>query len=335
MKLNILDQSPIIASATASDAIHETLRLAAAADTMGYHRYWVAEHHNTRSFASASPEILLGRIASLTQRMRVGSGGVLLSLYSPLKIAEQFRMLETLFPARIDLGLGRASGADPATTRALQPHLATAEDGFGRVRELIGYMRKDANTSTSFSEIHAVPPIDSLPEYWILGTSPASARFAADNGLPYAFGSFINNEHCIAALQTYHQHFRPSRLLERPYVALAVFVLAAESDTAARRLVKSSELWVTQTFVHGRNIPFPRMEEAEAHHYDLREQFVLEIRRQAAVYGDVEQVAERLQQLVASLAVNELTIVTICEHFEDRLRSYQLLAEALLDTPQS
>lgn len=329
MKFSILDQSPVSEAGSARQAVDETLNLVCEAEARGYYRYWVAEHHNTRSFASASPEILMGRIASITERIRVGSGGVLLGHYAPLKVAEQFRMLETLFPGRIDMGLGRAGGSDKRTVKALQSGVSDGSDAFARVDELLAYLQKSAPQRSDYNEVHAAPAIDSIPEPWILGTSPASARYAAERGLRYSFGSFINAEHCITALQTYHQHFRPSAYLQKPYSQLAVFALCAESEREAQKLAGSTELWLVQSFVHGRNIPFPPAAKAAEYRYGLPERFVLDMRRQSAIIGNPAQVAERFALLARQLAVDEFAVVTITERYEDRLASYRLLAEAL------
>lgn len=332
LKLSILDQSPVSEGTTPASAIRQTLSLAAAAETFGYHRYWVSEHHNTNSFASASPEILLGRIASLTQRIRIGSAGVLLTLYSPLKIAEQFNMLETLFPGRIDLGIGRAGGSDAKTLKALHPD-AQSEDTFAKFDDMISFMDNNVPGPLHFRNVNASPLIENTPQFWVLGSSPASAEYAATRGLPYSFANFINAEYCIPALQTYHQHFRPSRFLKAPYVNLAVFALCADSEKEANRLAKSSELWVVKSFLRRENVKFPDQATAESVSYHPQERLVLAYRRKSSYIGSAGQVSAALAETAKQLAVNELTIVTITPEYEDRLRSYELLADAFELTP--
>lgn len=325
MKLSILDQSPVTDGITYQEAINRTLKLAWEVNNLGYHRFWVSEHHNTKSFASASPEILLGRIASLVGKIRVGSGGVLLSHYSPLKVAEQFCMLELLYEGRIDLGIGRAGGGDALTNRALNPNMLEEDNTFKKYDELISFI--DMNGLPE-RRISAVPRIKSIPELWVLGTSPASAVYAAERGLPYAFGSFINDEHCVNAIKTYHQKFKQSRHLEKPYVNLAVYVICAETKEEAERLAKSSELWFVKTFVRKENVPFPTNNEAKEAVYTPEEKLALEVRRNGTVIGSAEEVKNKLEQLAKELDISEFTIVTITAEFMDRLKSYRLLSEA-------
>jgi luciferase family oxidoreductase group 1 len=325
MKLNILDQSPVTEGITHQEAINRTLKLALEAEKLGYNRFWVSEHHNTKSFASASPEILLTRIASLTKNVRVGSGGVLLTHYSPLKIAEQFCMLETLFPGRIDLGIGRAGGGDAFTSRALNPNMPNDDETFKKFVELISYIDQKKFPNR---RVNAVPSIESLLELWVLGTSPTSALYAAGRGLPYSFGSFINEEHCVESIKTYHQNFQSSKYLDKPYVNHAVYVVCAETKEEAERLAKSSEFWFIKTFVRRENVPFPTNDEAEKTVYTPEEKLVLEIRRKGTIISSVDYVKNKLEQLEKELIINEFTIVTITADFEDRLKSYQLLADA-------
>lgn len=325
MKLSILDQSPVVTGTSYEEAINRTLKLAQEADKLGYHRFWVSEHHNTKSFASASPEILLTRIASLTNNIRVGSGGVLLTHYSPLKVAEQFCMLENLFPGRIDLGIGRAGGGDAFTNRSLNPNMLNDDETFNKYNELISYLEQ---TTTLNKRVKAVPQINSIPELWVLGTSPASALYAAERGLPYSFGSFINDEQCIQSMQMYHQKFTPSKHLAEPYVNHAVYVICAETDDEALRISKSSELWFVKSFLRREDIPFPTNEEAKNADYSLQEEMILSVRRKGTIIGSVDEVKNKLEQLAKELVINEFTIVTITADFEDRIKSYRLLSEA-------
>ncbi len=324
MRLSILDQSPVVAGTSYEEAINRTLKLAQEADKLGYHRFWVSEHHNTKSFASASPEILLTRIASLTNNIRVGSGGVLLTHYSPLKVAEQFCMLENLFPGRIDLGIGRAGGGDAFTNRALNPNMLDDDDTFNKYDELITYLEQ---TTTLNKRVKAVPQIDSIPELWVLGTSTASAVYAGERGLPYSFGSFINDEQCIQSMQMYHQKFTPSKHLAKPYVNHAVYVICAETDDEALRISRSSESWFVKSFLRREDIQFPTNEEAKNPDYSSQEEMILAVRRKGAIIGSVDEVKKKFEQLAKDLVINEFTVVTITADFEDRLKSYQLLAE--------
>ncbi|HMS33804.1 MAG TPA: LLM class flavin-dependent oxidoreductase [Ignavibacteria bacterium] len=325
-KLNILDQSPVIKGHTPNEAIHQTIELAKLADELGYHRYWVAEHHNSSSFASASPEILMSAIASNTKKIRVGSGGVLISHYSPLKIAEQFNMLQSLYPGRIDLGIGRAPGGDGNIIKALR---TSNENAFTKTTELINYL-KCSSESKPFDVVSAVPEGESIPEIWILGTSPDSALFAAENGLAYTFGSFINDEYMLQCFQSYYQNFKPSLFLKEPYLNLALFSITGKTNEDALRIAKCSEYWLSQTFLQGKNIPFPDEDTALKHNFSIEEKMLIEYRRRSAVIGDSETVSRKLKELVKKYAIHELTIVTINSDFEERKNSYKLLYEVML-----
>lgn len=327
MNLSILDQSPVVMGTSYEEAINQTLTLAKEADKLGYHRFWVSEHHNTKAFASASPEILLTRIASLTSNIRVGSGGVLLTHYSPLKVAEQFCMLENLFPGRIDLGIGRAGGGDAFTNRALNPNMSNDDETFKKFDELISFI--DQKNSPE-KRVKAVPQINSVPELWVLGTSPASAVYAGERGLPYSFGSFINDEQCVQSMQMYHQKFTPSKHLAEPYVNHAVYVICAETNDEALRISRSSEFWFVKSFLRREDIPFPTNEEAKNPDYSSQEEMILDVRRKGTIIGSLDEVKNKLEQLAKKLVVNEFTIVTITADFEDRLKSYRLLSEAFI-----
>ncbi len=325
IKLNILDQSPVIKGHTPGEAILQTLELAKLAEELGYSRYWVAEHHNSRSFASASPEILMSALGSNTKKIRIGSGGVLISHYSPLKIAEQFNMLQSLYPGRIDLGIGRAPGGDGNIIKALR---TSNENAFTKTKELIDHLNHSSGSKQHMT-VSAVPEGLNMPEIWILGTSPDSALFAAENGLPYAFGSFINDEYMLQCFQSYYQNFKPSLFLKEPYLNLALFSITGETMEDALRIAKCSEYWLSQTFLKGMNIPFPDEETALKHNFSIEEKMLIEYRRRTAVIGDAETVSKKLNELVKKYAIHELTIVTINSNFEERKKSYRLLYEAM------
>src|SRR5581483_3617199 len=244
MRLSVLDQSPIPQGSTGADALHNTLDLARLADSLGYHRYWVAEHHGGPMLASASPEALIGPIAASTRAIRVGSGGVMLPHYSPLKVAETFTMLAALFPGRIDLGLGRASGTDPLTTFALQRdrRQASPDDFPQQLAELLAYFEDDLPDDHPFQRLAAtLPGLPALPVPWLLGSSPQSAIWAGQLGLPYAFADFINPGGAeIAAL--YRQQFRESDERPVPVVSVAVWAICAETTEEAQRLASSARM---------------------------------------------------------------------------------------------
>lgn len=315
MILNILDQSPVIEGSTYSEALKNTITLAKRADEWGYKRYWVAEHHSSNSFAGTAPEILIGKLCSETKNLRCGSGGVLISHYAPFKIAEQFSTLEALYPGRIDLGIGRAPGGDKSIIAALKSDLG----GFEKIDELINYFEDKGIAKAN-------PKAENIPELWILGTSPDSALYAAKRGLRYCFGSFINDEQRQVALQSYYTNFQPSKYLKEPYVNIAVFCIAADTQAEADKFAKASEYWLTQSFIHGKNIRFPKAETITSHKFSIEEQFLINYRRNSVFIGKNNEVKEKLEDFVKKIAAHELTIVTITEHEQDRLRSYELLA---------
>src|SRR3954470_19647789 len=243
-RLSVLDQSPISEGSTGPDALRQTVALAQLADALGYHRYWLAEHHGGAMLAGPSPEALIGPVAQATRRIRVGSGGVMLPHYSPFKVAETFSVLAGLFPGRIDLGIGRAAGTDGLTMYALQrDRREAAPDDFPQqLAELLAYYRRSLPTAHPFERLQdALPGAPEQPDVWLLGSSAQSAVWAAQLGLPYAFADFINNEGAgIAA--SYRERFEFSETLRSPRTAVAVWALAAETEEEARRLQASSRM---------------------------------------------------------------------------------------------
>lgn len=323
VKLNILDQSPVIEGISHEESVKQTIELAKYADKLGYHRYWVAEHHSSNSFASASPEILIPVIASNTKNIRVGSGGVLITHYSPFKIAEQFNLLQCMFNGRIDLGIGRAPGGDEGIIKALN---SRNENPFTKIRDLLNYLQSSSK-NIIHNNVKAVPVVSELPEIWILGTNPESALFAAENGLAYAFGSFINDEYQLKCFSTYYNYFKPSLYLDQPKLNLAMFVIASETDAEAEKAALCSQYWLTQTFLYGKNLPFPDKEKSLKHVFSAEEKFLIEHRKRSALICNADEAVQKLKVISEKYAVHELTIVTITSEFEDRKNSYRLLAE--------
>lgn len=327
--LSILDQSPISEGRSAAEALAETLALAEAADRMGYRRYWCAEHHNTRCFASASPEILIGKIAERTAGIRVGSGGVLLSHYSPLKVAEQFRMLNALYPGRIDLGIGRAPGSDQLTQRILQygPGALGSEHFPTQVHALIGFLTETFDPDHPFAESHAVPATEGLPELWLLGSSDQSAAIAAHLGCAFSGAHFINAEGGAEVMAEYRENFRASPRLSAPQGNVAVFVICADTAERARDLGMTRDLWRLK-LSQGLHDPIPTVERAKTYAYTDAERAEIDRNRHRHIVGTPEQVKARLDDIAAAYGVDELVVISITPEFKDRLRSYELLAEA-------
>jgi len=329
LALSVLDQSPVRARGTAAQAFAETLELARTAERLGYRRYWVAEHHATEGLAGAAPEILVARVAAETSSIRVGSGGVMLSHYSPLKVAETFRVLETLYPGRIDLGIGRAPGSDALTARALQagPGALPVEYFPTQVRDLLGYLGDGLPAEHPFARIHVTPEPAGRPEVWLLGSSDQSAMVAAYLGCAFSFAHFINDQGGPEVMAAYRERFRPSPHLAAPLGSIGIFVLVAETEAEADRLARSrdlSRLRLDQGYLG----PVPSIEEAEAYPYSREERLRIAFNRRRMVIGAPEQAKARLLELAEEYQVEELVVVTICYDFAARLRSYELLAEA-------
>jgi luciferase family oxidoreductase group 1 len=333
LTLSILDQSTVASGRTPPEAIRETLALAKLADQWGYQRYWLAEHHNSASHAGTAPEILVSAIAATTQRIRVGTAGVMLPHYSALKVAEQFKVLEAIAPGRIDLGVGRAPGSDGRTAFALNPNANEAADRFPQqVQELMGWLGDGLPVNHPFARVSAQPEGPTRPEVWILGSSDFGAQLAAYFGLPYCFAHFITEgAGSEEAMALYRDGFRahagqPGRLAE-PHGALAVFALTASTEAEAWRLFRSRELW---RLSRDRGVfpPLPSVEEAEAYGYSAEEQARVERMRARAIVGAPEQVMAKLAAVAAAHRAAEVAVLTPCHDPSARQASFRLLAEA-------
>jgi luciferase family oxidoreductase group 1 len=305
------------------------LELARYCDALGYHRYWVSEHHNSDSIVGTAPEVLIAAIAATTKQIRVGSAGVMLPHYSALKVAEQFRVLEAIAPGRIDLGVGRAPGSDRLTSLALNPYSNAAEEFPQQVRDLQDWLNAEPLVEGHpFQMIKAHPQGPTSPEIWMLGSSDYGARLAAHFGLPYAFAYFFTEGRGAAeAMQLYRAHYRPSERHARPYSAICVWALAADSEREARRLLMTREYWRIG-FEKNVRLPLVSPEEAAAYPYTDAERATLEALRQEAMVGTGEVVRAKLEEVAQRLEIDELVVVTWTYDKAARLRSYALLAEA-------
>jgi luciferase family oxidoreductase group 1 len=330
MLLSVLDQSPIPEGSTGAQALHNTLDLARLADALGYHRYWVAEHHGGPMLASASPEALIGPIAAATETIRVGSGGVMLPHYSPFKVAETFTILAGLYPGRIDLGLGRASGTDPLTTFALQRdrRQASPDDFPQQLAELLAYFSDTLPEDHPFRRLAGyLPGRPELPVPWLLGSSPQSAIWAGQLGLPYAFADFINPAGSeIAGL--YRERFEPSPDLAAPRTAVAAWALCAPSDEEAQHLAASSRMTL-RLLRRGELIPVPPPEKAVEFLAREGKSVSDATPGRRAIIGSPEKVRAGLETLAQEYGAEEVIVVTITHDHAARRRSYELLAEAI------
>jgi luciferase family oxidoreductase group 1 len=335
LRLSVLDQSPVKEGATGAQALHDTLDLAQLADRLGYTRYWVAEHHGGPMLAGPAPEVLIGPIATLTQRIRVGSGGVMLPHYSPLKVAEAFSVLAGLFPERIDLGLGRAAGTDPLTTFALQRDRrdAAPDDFPQQLVELLAYFNGTFPDGHRFGRLAAtLPGRPETPEPWLLGSSPQSAIWAAELGLPYAFADFIAPQgQSITA--DYRARFQPSERRREPRTIVAAWVLAADSEEEAAFLATSSRMAFTM-LRRGRLIAVPPPEKAVRFLESEGEKVGVPPAGRRTIVGAPDKVRAQVEQLADDYGADEVVVVTITHDHDARRRSYELLAQAF-DLPIS
>lgn len=329
MRLSVLDQSTAAAGRGQDAAIRESLALARACDALGYHRYWVSEHHNSGSIVGTAPEVLMAAIAATTTRIRVGSAGVMLPHYSALKVAEQFRVLEAIAPGRIDLGVGRAPGSDRLTAHALNPYANAADEFPQQVRDLDAWVSGEPLPANHpYRAINAHPTGPTRPELWILGSSDYGAHLAAHFGLPYAFAYFFSDGRGVEeALALYRANFRPSARLAQPQATICVWALAADSEAEARRLLMTREHW-RAGFEQGIRTPLLSPEAAAAHPYTDAERATIEALRRKAIVGTADQVATRLRELATRLALDELVVVTWTYDYAAREKSYALLAQA-------
>ena len=328
MILSILDQSPISEGSTGADALRNTLDLARLGDQLGYARYWVAEHHGTPMLACASPEVMIAAIGSRTTRIRVGSGGVMLPHYSPLKVAETFSILSALFPDRVDLGIGRAPGTDHATAFALQrDRRQPAPDDFPQqLGELLGYLEDRMPQGHPFARLSALPGRPHHPDVWLLGSSPQSALWAADSGLPYCFADFINPDGASYAAM-YRDRFCASETLAEPRVMVAGWAICAETNEEAQRIASSARM--TRTLLNeGRLIPVPPIDKALRFLAERGPNPDTVARPRRAIIGDPAAVKQGIQELAALYGAEEVMIVTITFDHAARRRSYELIAEA-------
>jgi luciferase family oxidoreductase group 1 len=328
IKLTALDQSPIRSGSSATEALQETVQLAQACENAGYNRYWLAEHHASSSYAGTAPEILVTRIAAATQHIRVGSGGVMLSHYSPLKVAETFSLLETLYPGRIDLGIGRAPGSDQLTAMALAYGSEIGVEYFPtRIADMLSLLGTSEPPTELFKRIKISPKPENPTEVWLLGSSDQSAHYASYFGLAFTFAHFIAPQGGEQVVKAYYNNFKPSEFNPSPKGSISVFVNCAETEKEARQLAKSRDLVLLRR-AKGERGAYPSVEEADAYDYTEQDMLVIEHNRSQSIYGNPQQCKKILTKMAQSFGVEELVILTICHDPLARVRSYELLAEA-------
>jgi luciferase family oxidoreductase group 1 len=335
LKLSVLDQSPVSDGFTAADALQNTIELARLADKLGYERYWIAEHHAIVTLASPAPEILIARIGAETAGIRIGSGGVLLPHYSPLKVAESFRMLHAMYPGRIDLGIGRApggSGLEAFALRRDRNDRIQNDDFEEQLLELLAFLHHAFPSEHPFARIKVSPHMPGAPEVWLLGSSSWSSAVAAKMGLPYAFAHFITPEETPGALEFYRSNFQASRDLAEPRAVIALGAICADTEAEAKRLYTSTQLHIRRIRLQRKRLPVPTPEQAIAELGSFAFGADPVVRGAGEwpryVVGAPEQVREELQRMATSLQVEEIMIIAVMHDYQARQRSYQLIAEA-------
>ena len=328
MRLSVLDQSPVISGLGARRAVEETLALARRVEALGYHRYWLAEHHSIAALADPCPEILLARLGAETKRMRVGTGGVLLPYYSAFRVAETFRMLEALYPGRIDLGVGRAPGGNLRTAQAVAGGaMPDARDFPEQVWQLREHFHGSLPDDHPFKRVRLQPEVDTAPEIWLLGSSEFSGALAAQLGLSFAFAHFINPNGGDAVSKDYRTNF-VSHGGSKPQVIVCTFAICAETEAEAERLAAPIDLRRLHMALDI-DTPIPTQEEAFQHKYSQEEKRYVQGQRARAVIGDVAHCKSRLTEMAERYAADEVMVLTITGDYASRMRSYELLSEAM------
>ncbi|BCB05345.1 LLM class flavin-dependent oxidoreductase [Bacillus sp. KH172YL63] len=331
IKLSVLDQSPISEGMSPQEALQHTVQLAKHTEKLGFERFWVSEHHDSTGLAGSSPEVLIAHLAQHTSRIRVGSGGVMLPHYSSYKVAENFRLLEALNPDRIDLGLGRAPGGMPMATMALHDGKPRDVNRYPeQIDDLLGYLTDSLPDTHPYQGLTAAPRISGMPEVWMLGSSPSSAMLAAQKGLPYTFAQFINGEGGPQYTEMYRNNFVPSEYAKEPKNIVAVFAVCAETDEEAERVASSIDLAILMIEQGMRSNGTPSPEKAAAYQYSPFEEMRVRENRKRMVVGNPKKVKEELLRLSEHYQTDEIMLVSITYDFQDKLKSFELIAKELL-----
>ncbi|WNB92850.1 LLM class flavin-dependent oxidoreductase [Bacillus sp. NEB1478] len=327
--LSVLDLAPLVEGGTASDSFKNTLNLAQHAERLGFNRYWLAEHHNMPGIASSATSVVIGYVAGGTNKIRVGSGGIMLPNHAPLVIAEQFGTLESMYPGRIDLGLGRAPGTDGLTAQALRRDLGNTGDDFPyQLDELRTYL--DPTLSPDNMKVRAIPGEGLNIPIWLLGSSGFSARLAGQLGLPFAFASHFSPDNTLPALELYRRNFKPSNVLDKPYAMVGVNVVAAETDEEAARLATSLQLQFLN-LVRGTPTPLkPPIDSIEGV-WSPYERSAIEQQLRTTIIGKHDTVKEKLQAFLDETQADEMIINGQIYDHEARLRSFEIISEIVND----
>jgi luciferase family oxidoreductase group 1 len=325
--LSVLDQTPIRRGSNAKEALQESIQLVKVAEDLGYTRYWISEHHNFAALATAAPEVLLARLGANTKRIRLGSGGIMLPNHSALKVAENFRLLEALYPGRIDLGIGRAPGGDRLTASQLNPsNTFDPKDYVSQIIALKAYLTDDASPGTVHEKVKAIPRIDTMPALWMLTSSGESAYLAANFGMALSFAAFINPVGGAEAIEAYRKMFQPSPQLAKPQASVGIFVFCGDTDEIVDRMqiVMDYRLF---NILRGKVDESPSYESVKDFTYSDDEWRHVLFNRQRMIVGTPDVVKEKMEKLASDYGVDEIVVATFAETAEDRIRSYELLTK--------
>ncbi|HMH24543.1 MAG TPA: LLM class flavin-dependent oxidoreductase [Puia sp.] len=326
IQLSVLDQTPIRRGSNATEALQESILLARLADRLGYTRYWLSEHHNTTTLAGASPEILIARLAAETHSIRLGSGGIMLPNHSTLKVAENFRLLEALYPGRIDLGIGRAPGGDRLTANLLNPSNSfDPQEYIRQIADLEAFLGDEATPGTMQGKVRAIPSIPTQPELWMLTSSGESAYLAAHFGMSLSYAQFINPLGASIAIRTYKEKFQPSASLTAPRASIGIFAFCSEDPQKVKE-VQAVMDYRLHSFEKGNYDQIPSYEVAKGYDYSPAEWQRVLFNRQRMVVGVPGYVREKFQDMTDGSGATEIVVSTFTDRPEDRLRSYELMA---------
>jgi len=327
LKLSVLDQTQIRKGSTANEALQDSIALAKAVDKLGYTRYWVSEHHNMNILACAAPEILIARLAAETSKLRFGSGGIMLPNHSALKVAENFRLLEALYPGRIDLGIGRAPGGDRLTSSLLNPsNTFSPQDYVQQIMDLKKFLSGDREEGTVHEKVSAIPSIATMPALWMLTSSGESAYLAAHFGMALSYAQFINPIGGAEAIHAYRKNFRPSLELDRPQTSVGIFVFCGDTEEKAKQVEAVMDFRFL-SIERGLTNESPSYETIKHHHYSPEEKIRIQQNRARMITGTPTEVKKKIIHLAKTLDVEEVVIATFADTAEDRLQSFYLISK--------
>ncbi|MCM3782728.1 LLM class flavin-dependent oxidoreductase [Neobacillus mesonae] len=335
IKLSVLEHGYIKEGFTVQDALREATELAQYTESLGYQRFWVSEHHGMPALSFSSPEVMIAHLASHTSRIRIGSGGIMLPHYSAYKVAENFRLLEALYPDRIDIGIGRATGAMPMATAALNEGKRLNVQQFPvQIEDLIGYLYEDLDEEHRFAKLKAIPLIDTVPELWVLGSSSEGGKIAAKHGVSYAFAQFFGVPGGEEAIHHYKTGFEPSLVRETPRAMITLSVICADTEEEARSLAASNQLYFLALMRGGQLEAFPSQETALNYSYSAIEKEQINSRKHLSIVGDPEQVKKGILRISEFYNVDEIMVASAIHDFEARKKSFQLIAEVMKEEEQ-